>query len=204
MAQRASAKSKKARTGKVPSRGRVATLPKSALKAKGGGRKGNKHNGPPGMTDDQIRDWQGKLDRAYKKVTDAQDETRQMNGVYRNLLKAAGKEGFDKQAYIEARMLDKEDHGVVHIRFANIGRQLKVRGSNLATEIGLFQDLEPPTIDDEAPAVKGLRAGRSGFARTSNPYVAGSEEYQAYDASWLHGQTEIAERMKDGDSASTH
>lgn len=203
MAQRASAKSKKARTGKVPSRGRVATLPKSALKAKGKGKRGNKHNGPPGMTDDQIRDWQGKLDRAYKKVTEAQDEVRQANGVYRNLLKAAGKEGFAKQAYIEARSLDKEDHGSVHIRFADIGRQLKVRGSNLATELGLFQDLEPPVVDDEAPAVKGLQAGRSGFARTSNPYVAGSEEYEAYDSNWLAGQTEIAQRMGDGGEA-TH
>ena len=201
MAERARAKAKKktAKGGKIRSRGKVAELPASALKA----RKGSKHNGPPGMTDDQIADWQGKLDRSYKKVTDAQDEVRTMNGVYRSMLKAAGKEGFDKQAYIEARTLDKEDHGHVQVRYANIGRYLKVRGSNLATQMDLFQ-IDLPEIEDEAPAVRGLRAGRAGDDRAkSNPYKPGSEDFEAFDSNWLTGQKEIANRMAEG-SGATH
>jgi len=189
MAKKASAaKSRGGRSGAISSRGRVAMLPRKA--------KGNKHNGPPGLTDDAIRDWQGKLDRSYRKVTDAQDEVRSANGVYRSLLKEAGKQGFDKQAYIEARALDKEDHGHVQVRYANIGRYLRVRGSNLATQLSLFQDIDLPETDDdgEAAAVKGLKAGRSGLVnQDANPYRPGTEDHQAWDNNWRTGQSELAE-----------
>lgn len=190
MAERAKARPKKTaakRAGGRGSRGTVATLPKKV---------GKGHNGPPGMTDDQIRDWQGKLDRAFKKVGEAQEEVKQANGVYRSLLKSAKKEGFDPTAYIEARNLDREDHGHVQVRYANIGRYLRVRGSNLATQMDLFQDIEPPAAAEEPPAVKGLAAGRRGDDRTSsNPYKAGSEEWEEFDSNWLTGQREIAEKM---------
>ena len=55
----------------------------------------------------------------------------------------------------------------------------------------------------QPPAVKGLRAGKSGFSRTSNPYAPGSEEHVAYDNNWLEGQKAIAAEMGDGSNA-TH
>lgn len=191
MAERAKARLKKTaakRAGGRGSRGTVATLPKKV---------GKGHNGPPGMTDDQIRDWQGKLDRAFKKVGEAQEEVRQLNGVYRSLLKSAKKEGFDPTAYVEARNLDREDHGHVQVRYANVGRYLRVRGSNLAVQMSLFQDIDVPPATDEPPAVKGLAAGRRGDVRTANPYKPGSEEWEEFDSSWLTGQREIAEKMGD-------
>lgn len=164
----------------------MATLPKKV---------GKGHNGPPGMTDDQIRDWQGKLDRAFKKVGEAQEEARQLNGVYRSLLKSAKKEGFDPTAYVEARDLDREDHGHVQVRYANVGRYLRVRGSNLAVQMSLFQDIDVPAAPDEPPAVKGLAAGRRGDPRTANPYKPGSEDWEVFDSNWLTAQKAIAEEM---------
>lgn len=184
----ANPKNRKGRSGAISSRGRVAMLPRKAS--------GNKHNGPPGLTDDAIRDWQTKLDRSYKKVTDAQDEGRSANGVYRSMLKEAAKQGLDKQAYIDARALDREDHGHVQVRFANVGRYLRVRESNLATQLSLFQDIEMPEVDgtDEAAAVKGLKAGRSGLVnQDANPYRPGSEDFQAWSNNWSQGQKELAE-----------
>lgn len=193
-AKKKAAAKKRGGGGHIVSRGRVAVLPQKA--------KGNAHNGPPksGMSDDEKIAAIAKADRLHAAFQKAKKEADSANSTYRNYLKEVDKKGFDKKAYIAARELDKDDHGTVQVHFANVGEQLRLRESNLATSMSLFQDIELPEVDDEAPAVKGLRAGRGGFARTSNPYPPGSEDYQSYDNNWVAGQTEIAEGMRPGEA----
>lgn len=197
MANRAKAKSAKARGGKVKGKA-IAKLPRQS-KAKANGKRAG-DNGGPGLTNDQEKAEMGRLDRLYADWQKDLKTAKQSMGEYRSAMKAAKKIGLDTEAYVDARDTDKLDHGAVITKAANVGRYLRVRGSNLV-ELGLFQNLEAPTIDTEPPATKGLKAGRGGFSRTSNPYTPGSEEYATYDTNWLKGQTEIATRM--GERGST-
>lgn len=202
MAQRASAKSKKARTGKIVSRGRVAVLPKKKAAVKAKGKNGSKRraigsNGGPGLTDEQVKGELTRLNRLYSDWEKDRDVAKQSIGVYRSALKAAKKIGVDTDAYTAMRDKDRADHGKVIMQSANEGRYLRIIKSPLA-DLGLFQNLEPPTLDEEPASEKGLRAGRSGFSRTSNPFSPGSEDYATYDESWLKGQTEIANKMGEG------
>ena len=168
------------------------------------GRTAKGANGAPkGMTPDEELSWINKLDRLWTSARKAQEEAKEVLGVYRSALKEAGKIGFNKDAYIDARDMDKEDHGTVQIRYADIGRQLRLRNSNLATEMELFQGIEPSdTASDDPPAVRGLKAGRSGFARASNPFKPGSKDYVEYDENWSKGVAET-EALRTRDPAGT-
>lgn len=202
MAERAKAKKKTAAKKKAAARGKVkskeplGTIPASALKAK----KGNKHNGPPagGMSDEEKKSWQNKLSRARKDWDDKHEEAKSAKGVYDNVCKAAKKVGFAVDAWKDARELDKDDHGSVQQHYANVGDQLRVMNSNLATELNLFQDIDPRFAegDDEAPAVKGLKCGRAGNSIDENPYTPGTEDYEAFRGNWFKGNDERLEQLK--------
>jgi len=184
LATRASAKSKKARTGKVPSRGKVATLPKSALKAKGKGKKARRalgDNGGPGLTDAQIKAELNRLNRLYSDWEKDRDVAKQSNGVYRSAIKAAKKIGIDTDAYIGARDKDRADHGKIIVQAANEGRYLRIMDSPLATQMDLFQNLNPeeapPTLD---VALQGQMAGKNAEPESNNPYLPGTDDFQIW------------------------
>lgn len=196
MANRASAKSKKARTGKVVSRGRVAVLPKQSKAAKGKGKKrGIGDNSGSGVPDEIYERHIAKIDSTSKAMNKAKEAFDQAKGMHQSAYKAAKGDGVDIDAVRLARKLDKQDAGVTQILYANTARVLNLMGSPLGEEqMDLFGAINPKP-PEEAPGVRGLKAGEAGVDRTANPYKPGSSEYQAYDDQWLVGQSRIAERM---------
>src|SRR5882724_5777720 len=108
MAEKAKAKKKTAAKRKSGLKGKVADLPKQTKRLRKGAA-GIGHNGAPaGISDDEIKAMQDKLDRQFTKFQKAQADAKTENSTYRDMLKDFGKKGLDKQAYIEARNLDKE------------------------------------------------------------------------------------------------
>ncbi len=190
MANRARPKTTKAKAAKGSVKGApIATLPK-------GNRGGKGHNsGNVGLDDATVKVRLDKLDRLYSNWEKDAGVAKQTLGIYRSEMKAAKKAGIDTDAYVGARDKNRADHGKVITQAANEGRYLRIQNSPLATQMALFQNLEPP-----APAVdvalQGQRAGKNGAAMTDNPHTPGSDDYMVWHENWTIGQGQIAAEMR--------
>lgn len=195
MATRANAKNRKAKTGKIVSRGKVATLPKSAMKAKGK-KRGIGHNSGGGIPDEIYERHLAKIDTTAKAMEKAKEAFDQAKGVHQSAYKTAKNDGCDIDAIRLARKLDKQDHGVTQVTYANVARVLNIMGSPLGAEqLDLFGSIvEPsPAVD---VALQGQNAGKNGEPMTNNPWPPGSEDFQVWHENWTLGQSQIAEGMR--------
>lgn len=204
MAARASAKSKKARQGKVPSRGRVATLPRQSARAKNAApksRRGKVGHNSGGIPDETYSTFLDRIDRTRKAMDTAKVAYDQAKGVHQSAFTAAKEAGCDTDAIRLAHKLDKQDAGQVQILYANVARVLDITDSPLGTEqLNLFGLIAPPKPAEEKPSVRGLKAGEAGVDRSHNPHTPGSEAFEEYDSAWVKGQQRIASRMAEGTS----
>lgn len=203
MAARASAKSKNARKGKVPSRGKVATLPPQSTRAKNaakgnGGKRGKVGHNSGGISDEVYQTFLDRIDRTRLAMDKSKELYDQAKGVHQSAFKAAKEAGCDTDAIRLAHKLNKQDAGQVQILYANVSRILDITESPLGTEqLNLFGSIAPPKPAEEKPSVRGLKAGEAGVDRRQNPYTPGSEEFAEYDSAWVKGQERIAARMGD-------
>lgn len=159
MANRAKPKSakKKAATGKVPSRGTVATLPKRGKgKKRGIGDNSDMHAVPDETILRAIETLRTKK-RAMKK---AQEELDQVKGVYRSARKKAKADGLNMDAFDLIEALENQDQGSVLINHADAGRYLKLTESPLALQMELFQNLSAPAPKVDAN-LQGQQAGKN-------------------------------------------
>lgn len=198
MAARANPKKKKAAAakGRVPSRGTVAKLPKPTKRKKG--RRGD-NSGDHSVPDEIYERHLAKIDTTSKAMEKAKEAFDQAKGVHQSAYKAAKGDGCDIDAIRLARKLDKQDAGVTQVTYANVSRVLNLIGSPLGSEqMDLFGAIAPAKPAEEAPGIRGLKAGEAGLGRDANPYDPGSQAYQAYDEQWLAGQKRIVDRMGNG------
>lgn len=196
MAPRAKARPKaKAAKGKVKGKGAIAVLPKQS-KAKSGKKRRIGDNSGSGVPDEIYERHLAKIASTAKAMETAKEAFDQAKGVHQSAYKAAKGDGCDIDSIRLARRLDKQDAGVTQILYANTARVLNLMGSPLGEEqMDLFGAINPKPAE-EAPGVRGLKAGEAGRPRTENPFAAGSTEYQAYDDQWLEGQKRIASRIE--------
>lgn len=197
MAERAKPKKKSAAKGKVSSRGTVATLPKKAKKA------GVGHNSGK-IPDEVYQRHLAKIDTTDKAMQKAKEVYDQAKGVHQSAYKLAKQDGCDVDAIRLARRLDRQDHGVTQVTYANVSRVLNLMKSPLGSDqMDLFGSIQEvaPKVDI---ALQGQQAGKEGADRGDNPYEPGSAEFAIYDENWLLGQAQIAKTLGRGNDATQH
>lgn len=201
MAERVRRGGKGKGTGKVRGKEEIATLPN---KGRGRGRKAKAAAPPP--SGDNIEKFQGVPVTVWKKhmpliakaeaaKDKARDEARTAASYYRDALRAAKEEGLPTAAIIEARKLDKKDHGEMLQHFADVGQALDIMNSNLGKkQLDLFGPLNARRGEDipSDPAKEGFAAGKRGDPADNNPYIPGGEDYVTYAENWRKGQAELA------------
>lgn len=186
MANRAKAKSKKATTGKVKSRGKVATLPKQKGRKVGVG-----HNGAP-VDESTIKHHHAALRRDLKAIADIVEELDQAKGVYRSTRKAAKKARINLAAFDFNRKLEEDDQGKIHQDIADAVRYQNVMGSKLV-QLQLFNpNLEGPAPPEVDAKLQGFNAGKGGEKAENNPHVPGTEHFETWATGWVEGQAAIA------------
>lgn len=192
MASRANPKKKAASAkGKVPSRGRMATLPKTKKgKKRGIGDNSGIHAVPDETILRAIETLRTKK-RAMKKV---QEEFDQVKGVYRSARKKAKADGLNMDAFDLIEALENQDQGSVLINHADAGRYLKLTESPLALQMELFQNLSAPAPKVDAN-LQGQQAGKNAEDAENNPFQAGSEDFVAWAEGWATGQQMNAEKI---------
>lgn len=190
MAARAKPKAKKkAASGKVPSRGKVATLPKRKKR----GRRGD-NSGDHSVLDEVYERHLHKINSTEKAMQKAKEEFDQAKGVHQSAYKSAKGDGCDIDAIKLARKLDTQDHGVTQITYANVARVLNLMESPLGSKqldlFGAIAAAEPPKPD---PAVEGLKAGKEGAPAENNPHPVGTDDFAAWANSHKRGLKETTE-----------
>jgi len=206
MAERARAKKKAAKgTGRVPSRGTVATLPKSA-KAKGKKKPDIGHNSGMHKVPDEVYDRHlAKINSSEKSMQKAKAEYDQARGVHQSAFKAAKNDGCNIDAIRLARKLDSMDHGAVVTDYADVGRVLNLMKSPLGSQqMDLFGSITPPEPPVDA-ALQGQMAGRNGEPAQNNPHTPGTENFTIWAENWVAGQGQLQDGIgKSGTDATKH
>lgn len=196
MANRArpkTAKKKSAAKGRVPSRGTVATLPRqSKSKRKRGGIGDN--SGLHALSDNDVLYHQDQLDVGRRKIKTLAEEMTQLRGVYQSKRKTAKKAGFNLDAYDINVKLENLDMGKVQVDYADAGRYLKVRGSPLAEQLMLFQNMETPAPKVDAN-LQGQQAGKNAENAENNPFKPGTDEFVSWAEGWATGQAMNADKF---------
>lgn len=125
------------------------------------------------------------------------------------------KSGVDMKAYADLLRLAKLDPAERAQRLQTMYRYGQQLDISLAKQADLFEaKVDKPgdkmTAEQRRWAADeaGYDAGKNGMDRKNNPYEAGSDHFQAWDAAWVRGQGTIADRMKPkkgakGDNAGT-
>jgi hypothetical protein len=184
MAERAKPKKKSAAKGRIPSRGRVATLPKQSKRKKRGGIGDNS-----GEVPDEVKLRHINALRAKRKaIAKAQEEVDQLKGVYRAARKLAKKEGLILDAFDIMVKLDESDHGAVITDYAHAGDYLRLVESPLA-QMELFQNLEAPKPVVDV-AMQGLNAGKNAEPADVNPHPPGSADFVLWAENHARGLAE--------------
>jgi hypothetical protein len=187
MAQRARGKKKSASKGKIPSRGRVATLPKQSKKRRGRG----DNSGDHALSNDDVLYHGAQLDAARNKMKSITEELDQARGVYRSRRKTAKSAGYNLAAYDINVKLKTQDMGHIQVDYADAGRYLRLEGSPLATQLSLFQNMEAPAPEVDA-LLQGEAAGKNAEPAENNPFLAGSDNFARWAEGWASGQLENA------------
>lgn len=195
MASRANPKKKAAAAkGKVPSRGRVATLPK---KTKAKKRRRGDNSGDHSVPDEVYERHLAKINSTEKAMQKAKEEFDQAKGVHQSAYKAAKGDGCDIDAIKLARNLDQQDHGVTQITYANVARVLNLLESPLGSAqmdlFGAIVTVDSPKVD---PFVRGEADGKAAVDAGDNPYNAGSSEFQRWAEGWAKGQQENMDALR--------
>lgn len=191
MANRAKAKSKKTTTGKVKSRGRVATLPKQKGRKVGIG-----HNGAPKADEATVKHHHAALRRDLKAIADVVEEMDQAKGVYRSTRKAAKKAGINLAAFDFNTKLESDDQGKIHKDIADAVRYQKITGSKLV-QLQLFNpDLEGPVAPEVDAKLQGFNAGKGGEPGDNNPHTPGTPEFVLFAEGWVEGQAALGAGIK--------
>lgn len=185
MANRAKPRARtKAARGKIKSRGKVATLPKQSRKAKGG----IGHNSGGGIPNEVYERHLAKIDTTAKAMEKAKESFDQAKGVHQSAYKAAKSDGCDTDAIRLARKLEKQDHGVTQVTYANVARILNIMGSPLGSEqLNLFGAIETPSPKVDAN-LQGQMAGKNAEPAENNPFDPGTDNFQQWAEGWVTGQ----------------
>ncbi len=183
MAERAKGRAKAAK-GKIPSRGRVATLPKQSK-----GKRGIGDNSGHTVPDEVIARHHDAMNSKWKGVERAKESYDQAKGVYQSSRKAAKKEGVNLTAYDINRALEKQDLGIVQIDHADAARYQKIMGSPLV-QLGLFDSVvvPPPAVD---AFLQGEQAGKNAESTDNNPFQAGTDNFVKWSEGWAKGQKSV-------------
>lgn len=191
MAARANPKKKAtAGKGRIPSRGKVATLPKK--KAKKRARRGD-NSGDHSVPDEVYERHLNKIDSTAKAMERAKLEYDQAKGVHQSAYKAAKGDGCDTDAIKLARKMDTQDHGITQIMYANVARVLNIMESPLGSkQMDLFGAIvaAEPKPDPEG---EGFKAGKEAEPIENNPYEVATENFVKWEDSWKRGQAANAE-----------
>ncbi len=180
MATRASGKKKSAAKGKVPSRGKVATLPKQSKRKRGGiGDNSGLHAVDDSIIERNLDALKAKKKALDKVVADYKEDLDQARGVYRSARKLAKKEGVNLKAFDIMHALESEDMGHVQVNYADVARYQKITDSPLL-QLEMFSSMlaPEPTVD---VALQGLNAGKGGEPASNNPFGPGTDEFMLWD-----------------------
>lgn len=191
MAERARAKKKATAKKKAPMKGDKAPKAKGPRKARKGDNSGAMHAVPDETIERHLKTIRAKL-KAMEPILDDLNEAR---GVYRNARKLAKKEGVNLDAVDIILNLENLDQGKVLVDHADAGRYLRIMESPLATQLELFQNLEPPAPEVDA-RLQGRQAGGNAEPAENNPHKPGSEQFQAWAEGWAEGQNDNAEAFR--------
>lgn len=198
MANRARPKAKKSSKGRIPSRGKVATLPKQS-KSKKRGRGDN--SGLHAVPDEVYERHLAKIDSTAKAMERAKAEYDQAKGVHQSAFKAAKGDGCDIDAIRLARKLDKQDSGVTQVTYANVSRVLNLMESPLGSkQLDLFGAIAKPEPEVDA-FLQGEQAGKEAVDAGSNPFTPGSLKFGQWAEGWVKGQAANAAKIGKADPA---
>jgi len=186
MAERARGR-KKAGQGKVPSRGRVATLPKQSKKKRGIGDNSGLHAVSDEVIERHLLTLKAKKKALDKIVADYKEDLDQARGVYRSARKLAKKEGVNLKGFDIMVGVEGQDMGHVQVDYADAGRYLRITDSPLAKQLNLFQNMEAPEPPINA-LLQGEQAGKNAEPAENNPHTPGSEYFQQWADGWAKGQ----------------
>lgn len=190
MAERARARRKAAKTKGL--KGKVATMPKQPR-----GKKARRAGHNSGEIPTEIYERHlAKIDTTSKAMEKAKEAFDQAKGVHQSAYKAAKNDGCDTDAIRLARKLDKADHGVTQVTYANVARILNIMGSPLGEEqLNLFGAIENPGPKVDV-ALQGQSAGKNGEPAENNPHTPGSDDYQVWFENWQLGQAQLGEGIR--------
>lgn len=125
------------------------------------------------------------------------------NAEYRNVLKEAKHHGVSSEAIAYALNNRRGDEDTLVLQLREQLKMLDLNGvvPGIVDKILARLDIQEPTRNEREQITLdraydgGVFDGRSGKPRDGNPYVSGSDQYDAHDRGWLIGQHAIAAEM---------
>jgi hypothetical protein len=171
----------------------VATLPKQSKRKRGKG----DNSGDYAVPDEVYERHLAKINSTEKAMDKAKIEYDQAKGVHQSAYKAAKGDGCEIDAIRLARKLDKQDHGLTQIIYANVARVLNIMDSPLGSkQLDLFGAIVAATPAPADPGRLGEQAGREAVDAGANPYTPGSDDFVVWADGWARGQQANAEKFQ--------
>lgn len=154
------------------------------------------------VSDETIREFCNKAAVAFGEFEKSNTETKRLQGIYREVLKSAKKQGVDQTAITWWLQNKKREPDEIDRETRNRNRVAKLMGMPIGTQLGLFEDAPPAgttvaTAVDQQQLTKqptpyeiGYRQGIEGKAFAAGD-LEGEAQAQALDG-WQAAQAKLA------------
>lgn len=187
MANKAVPKARKERADKGKARGK---------RAKAGTANGERKDMAPGnVTRGTVEEYASKIFAQQRRVTECAEELKTERAELSGLYKSAKNEGVNTDAIKAVGKMRKEDPSEIRTRQRDIRRYLSVLAPDHAKQLDMFVNWGGSVSDPDA---EGFAAYKNSEPASNQPYTAGSEDAQKWDAGWHRGETQTIRGMAPG------